>query len=278
MLAVTIIVIRIFAAMGQFIGAGTLLLTDIRAVHDIDAMIRTSDAGPSHPDLQSAVQIERMTITAVHFGYPGREKILENFSFQFLKGCTYAVVGPSGSGKSTLADIMLGLLPPDHGAVTVNDGQMLRSARARLLLVEQQPKIFSTSIRENLLMGFEAPDEKLWEALRLVDLEHTVRSMGDGLSTVLSYQGENLSGGQRQRIGIARALVRSPDLLILDEATSALDAATRTVVLPNVRRHMRNGILVMITHDPHLAEMADTVLDFQQVQAAFVRSQDATVV
>jgi ABC-type multidrug transport system fused ATPase/permease subunit len=130
-----------------------------------------------------------------------------------------------------------------------------------MILVEQQPRIFSGSLRENLLFGFEAPDEILWSALRAVDLEEMARTMRDGLETVLNYQGDNFSGGQRQRVGIARALIRNPSVLVLDEATSALDGKTRLVVMKNIREQMRGGILVSITHDPALAGEADVTLD-----------------
>ncbi len=92
------------------------------------------------------------------------------------------------------------------------------------MLVEQQPKIFSTTVRENLLFGYQADDAALWAALRMVDMQEQVESMRNGLDTTLSYLGENLSGGQRQRIGIAQRPGAQARLLILDEATSALDS------------------------------------------------------
>ena len=145
--------------------------------------------------------------------------------------------------------------------MSVNDGRLsLQGARARFMLVEQQPKIFSTTVRENLLFGFVASDEALWSALRMVDMEGQVRSMRGGLDAPLSYLGENLSGGQRQRIGIARALVRNPGLLVLDEATSALDASTRALVVGNIRRQLSTGIIVFITHDPEIADLADELM------------------
>jgi ABC-type bacteriocin/lantibiotic exporter with double-glycine peptidase domain len=272
LLGVTIIIIRVFASMGQFITAGTLLLTDLRAVGDIETLVSRSGQ-PSGAAPQPAIHaVESIALSDVDFGYGARVRILDHVSVQFEKGNTYAIVGPSGSGKSTLADIMLGLVSPDAGRVTINADRLpLSAARGRLMLVEQQPKIFSTTLRENLLFGFRATDERLWEALRLVDLEYTVKHLRNGLDTVLSYQGENFSGGQRQRIGIARGLIRDPDVLILDEATSALDIATRKIVVSNIRNHMRNGILVLITHDPHQAELADTVFDFGK----FSRDQPA---
>lgn len=265
LLAVTIIVIRIFASMGQFITSGTLLLTDVRAVGDIDSLISNTGDAPPDEALPTIESVDSIVLQDVDFGYGARVRILDNLSLKFEKGKTYAIIGPSGSGKSTLADIMLGLVSPDRGTVTVNSGHPPQAARDKLLLVEQQPKIFSTTLRENLLFGSRAADERLWEALRLVDLEDSVRHMRNGLDTLLSYQGENFSGGQRQRIGIARALVRNPDVLILDEATSALDVATRKTVLGNVRHHMRTGILVLITHDPQQAQLVDTVIDFKRL-------------
>jgi ABC-type bacteriocin/lantibiotic exporter with double-glycine peptidase domain len=267
LLAVTIIVIRIFASMGQVISVGSLLLTDLRAVGDIDSLIRKPGAPFAAHNVHAGARIETVALRGIDFGYGERTRILKGFSFEFKKGKTYAIVGPSGSGKSTLADLILGLVMPDSGTVIVNDGrQPLNAVRGQFMLVEQQPKIFSTTMRDNLLFGSEAPDERLWEVLRLVDLEHTAKHMRNGLDTKLTYQGENLSGGQRQRIGIGRALVRNPDVLILDEATSALDRATREIVLGNVRHHMRDGVLILITHDRHLSDQADTVLDMQGLQ------------
>jgi ATP-binding cassette subfamily B protein len=262
LLAVTIIVVRIFASMGQFITSGTQLLTDLRAVKDVDLLVRISEEhGTGHPP-QSGVAVDSVTLEAVDFGFGERARILGNFNFRFERGRSYAIVGPSGSGKSTLADVMLGLVRPDRGQVLVNgDPQLLPSVRDRMILVEQQPRIFSGSLRENLLFGFEAPDEILWSALRAVDLEEMARTMRDGLETVLNYQGDNFSGGQRQRVGIARALIRNPSVLVLDEATSALDGKTRLVVMKNIREQMRGGILVSITHDPALAGEADVTLD-----------------
>jgi ABC-type multidrug transport system fused ATPase/permease subunit len=232
LLAVTIIIIRIFAALGQFIGHGSILITDVRAIHDIDALTKTSGYTADLPAPEAATAVESLELRNVDFGFVAHAPLLKDFSYRFSKGRTYAIVG------------------------------------AKLMLVEQQPRIFSATLRENLLFGFAASDESLWEALRLVDLDSTVRHMRQGLDTVLSYQGENFSGGQRQRIGIARALIRKPDMLVLDEATSALDAATRSAVIANVKHWLRDGVLVMITHDPHMRELADEVVDFEQVRNA----------
>jgi ATP-binding cassette subfamily B protein len=206
----------------------------------------------------SKQEIDSLSLAHIDYGYAAHEKVIHDLSFRFEHGKTYAIIGPSGSGKSTLADILLGLVPPQSGTVAVNDGRLvLGDVLGRIMLVEQQPKIFSTTVRDNLLFGHQADDATLWAALQMVDMQEHIGSMRAGLDTPLSYLGENLSGGQRQRIGIARALVRNPDVLILDEATSALDARTRALVVHNIRQHLQNGIIVFITHDAEIADLAD---------------------
>lgn len=263
--AATIIIIRIFASLGQFVTAGSQLITDIRAVKDIGGLINLAEAGPvvllSHADLS----IKSLALQHVSFGYGDRGTVLSDVSFRFEAGNAYAIVGPSGAGKSTLADILLGLTVPDRGVILVNDGRMpIEAARNRFMLVEQQSKIFSTTLKENLLLGVDVPDEELFSAMELVNLDGMVRSLDKGMDTRLTYLGENFSGGQRQRLGIARALIRKPEVLILDEATSALDPVTRTEVVSKLRAYMRHGIIIFITHDAEIAELADEVLSIGQ--------------
>lgn len=265
MFAGTVIVIRIFASLGQMITAGSQLLTDIRAVGDIRALTGTSEPVASKPFDKPRQDIDSLSVAHLDYGYAAHDRVIQNLSFRFEHGKTYAIIGPSGSGKSTLADILLGLVPPQAGTVSVNDGRLsLDDVAGRIMLVEQQPKIFSTTVRDNLLFGHHASDEALWAALEMVDMQGQIKSMPHGLDTPLSYLGENLSGGQRQRIGIARALIRNPDVLILDEATSALDSATRALVVHNIRQHLQHGIIVFITHDAQIADLADERLMLQR--------------
>ena len=263
----TIIIIRVFASLGQMVTAGSQLLTDVRAVKDIGALVELAQEEQSVADIAAPVPVRALSLQQVSFGYGDRGRVLDGVSFCFEAGHTYAIVGPSGAGKSTLADILLGLSVPDSGAVTVNEGCLpLQAARARFMLVEQQPKIFSTTVKENLLLGASAGDDVLYAALETVNLDSMVRSLAQGLNTRLTYLGENFSGGQRQRLGIARALIRQPDVLILDEATSALDPDTRIEVVAKLRTRMRGGIIIFITHDPEIAALADEVLPIGEPQ------------
>lgn len=257
----TIIVIRVFASLGQMVTAGSQLLTDLRAIKDIGVLVNLAQEDLHEEAVPASAAVHTLDLQNVSFGYGDRGRVLHDVTFRFNAGKTYAVVGPSGAGKSTLADILLGLSSPDSGTVSVNDGKVhLAAARARFMLVEQQPKIFSTSVKENLLLGARAEDDAIHAALDTVNLEGMVRALAKGLDTRLTYLGENFSGGQRQRLGIARALIREPDVLILDEATSALDPVTRIEVVAKLRERMRNGIIIFITHDPEIAALADDVL------------------
>lgn len=257
----TIILLRVFASLGQMVTAGSQLLTEIRAVKDIGALVELAQE-KQDATLEAAVdRVRTLALQQISFSYGDRGRVLSDISFRFEAGHTYAVVGPSGAGKSTLADILLGLSVPDSGQVVVNEGRIaLGAERANFMLVEQQPKIFSTTVKENLLLGAHASDEELYAALESVNLDGLIRSLDKGLDTRLSYLGENFSGGQRQRLGIARALIRKPEVLLLDEATSALDPETRVEVVGKLRARMRHGIIIFITHDPEIAALADEVL------------------
>ncbi len=265
----TVIVIRIFASLGQMVAAGSQLLTDLRAIKDIGALVSFARADQRVASGEGSPPIRSLDLQRITFGYGDRGRVLDDISFRFEAGHTYAIVGPSGAGKSTLADILLSLSVPDSGNVVVNDGAVpLEVARRRFMLVEQQPKMFSSTIRDNLLLGARADDEQVFAALEAVNLDGMVRSLEQGLDTRLTYLGENFSGGQRQRFGIARALVHSPDVLILDEATSALDSNTRAEVVAKLRARMRDGIIIFVTHDPEIVVLADEVLSIGGLAAS----------
>jgi ATP-binding cassette subfamily B protein len=251
------------------VAAGMQILTDMRAVGDIGGLLEIARQNTDVPVHGAHVPIQTLSLQQVSFGYDDRGRVLHDVSFEFHSSHTYAIVGSSGSGKSTLADIVLGLTTPDSGSLLVNGGGIPMSvARARFMLVEQQPKIFSSSVKENLLMGLNATDAELYAVLEIVNLDDMVRSLEQGMDTRLTYLGENFSGGQRQRLGIARALLRHPDVLILDEATSALDPQTRLQVVAKLRERLRNGIIIFITHDEEIAAMADEVLKIEKGMAA----------
>ncbi|GAA0554668.1 ABC transporter ATP-binding protein [Actinomadura welshii] len=165
--------------------------------------------------------------------------VLHDVSFATAPGRTIAVVGPTGSGKSTLTSLLVRLVDPADGSVLL-DGTDLREVRQggiaeTAALVPQQTFLFDDTVRGNVTLGLDVPDERVWEALRLAQAEGFVAALSDGLDTKVGELGATLSGGQRQRLALARALVRRPRLLVLDDATSSVDPQVEARILQNLR-------------------------------------------
>jgi ABC-type multidrug transport system fused ATPase/permease subunit len=265
--AATTILIRLFLSLGALMTAGGALLIDGRAAKDLGLLVdihRAPHVPRTVPGRGDGPALERVELCGVHYAYDRVRAVLDDLCLNLQRGNCYSLVGSSGTGKSTLADLLLGLVVPNRGRILMNgreiDGGRLRG---RVILVEQQPRIFSVSVRENLTLGLDVTDTDVKAALEAVELKTFVESLPDGLDTQLDYQGSNLSGGQRQRLSIARALLRRPEVLILDEATSALDARTEKLVIQSLKRAMHDGILIFITHDPEVAAVADETIDLQ---------------
>jgi ATP-binding cassette, subfamily C, bacterial len=203
------------------------------------------------------VSLERVTINY------GEVEALADVSLDIPAGRTVAIVGPSGAGKSTVADVILGLLLPAHGRLTV-DGVPITPERTegwrRIVgYVPQESFLFHDTIRANLRWAApEATDDELWEALRASAGDFVHRLPG-GLDAVVGDRGSLLSGGERQRIALARALLRRPRLLMLDEATSALDSENERIVQNAIDGlHGRVAILI-ITHRLSTVRHADVI-------------------
>ncbi|MEU5866751.1 ABC transporter ATP-binding protein [Nonomuraea sp. NPDC047529] len=179
------------------------------------------------------------------------------------RGTFTVVTGAVGAGKTTLVRALLGLLPLDAGTITWNGrpvpdpGSFLVPGRAAY--ASQIPRLFSETLRENLLLGLPAGDDDLGRALELAAFEEDLAAMPDGLETVVGPRGVRLSGGQAQRATAARALVRAPELLVVDDVSSALDVGTENLLWERVARHGPATLLVVSTRRAAL-ERADQVV------------------
>lgn len=211
------------------------------------------------PLISREIRLENVTM------HHGRAPVLDNASLAIPAGSLTAILGPSGAGKSTLADLLVRFLDPVSGSVTI-DGTDLRELsltdlRARVLLVDQAPFLFNASIAENIAFARpEATIEQVTAAASAAGLDPLIARLCQGLATRTGERGLALSAGERHRIAIARALLRQPDVLILDEPTAALDEETERVVALGLRRALPHATLIVITHKPALAEMADHVI------------------
>jgi len=239
------------------------MLPDLVAVLALESRLDSRElTGPARREpvhLRQAVRLE-----SVSFRYEeDADPALVSVDLTIPAGQTTAIVGPSGAGKSTVADLLLGLIVPGQGHVLVDGtpltAEVLPAWRERIGYVPQDSFHFHDTLRANLLWARpEASEDELWEALD-VAAAGFVRSLPQGLDTVLGDRGVRLSGGERQRVALARALIRRPALLILDEATSSLDSENERRVQDAIERlHGRLTILV-ITHRLTTVRYADSI-------------------
>jgi ATP-binding cassette subfamily B protein len=191
-----------------------------------------------------------------------RGRVLDGVSFRARAGRTLAIVGASGSGKSTIADLVVRLLDPDSGSITL-DGVDLRALRLADLrrhvrVVEQEPTLFHASIDENVRYARpEAGDAEVADAIEAAGLASFVAALPEGRRTMVGDRGLALAAGERQRIALARALLANPSVLVLDEPSAALDPAAERRVLEGYRRVMRGRTVIVISHRIELVRAAD---------------------
>ncbi|WP_083913033.1 ABC transporter ATP-binding protein [Rubritalea marina] len=212
-------------------------------------------------------EFEALELQQVSYQYPNTETaVVQQLSLSLKQGESIAFVGETGCGKSTLVNVILGLLQPQSGSVSVNGQDIyanLHAWRKMLGYIPQTIFLIDDSIRANIAFGVPAKEvnqTKLQEVIEAACLADFVASQSEGLDTEIGERGVRLSGGQRQRIGIARALYFEPQLLILDEATSALDNATEIKVMQAIENAKKNRTLIMIAHRLTSIENCDRVI------------------
>lgn len=219
----------------------------------IAASARASDGATESDDgmrFSDAIRVE-----GVSYGYDSETgPVLEDVTLTIHKGESVGIVGHTGAGKSTLVDLLLGLLEPARGRITV-DGRDLR-AHARwwqreVGYVPQAFYILDDTLRRNIAFGVpdaEIDEERVAQAVRVAQLEEVVARLPEGLETVVGERGIRLSGGERQRVVIARALYRNPQVLVFDEATSALDLQTERELVRAIDALHGTITLIVIAH------------------------------
>lgn len=215
-----------------------------------------------HSGFTGSVKLSR-----VFLKYQGANDFaVKNVSLTVGEGEVLALVGPSGSGKTSSVDIILGIIEPTQGSSEVSGVTPLEAIKkwpGAIGYVPQDVMIANTTIRENVLLGFESTtdfDQQVWSALKIAQLDEFVESLPDGLDTKVGDRGAKLSGGQRQRLGIARAMFTNPKLLVLDEATSALDGSTEASISEAIQAMRGDVTVVMIAHRLSTVRAADKVI------------------
>lgn len=218
------------------------------AIRDMD-MDSSKQVDYPAVSLDQEIQVEDLT-----FRYPDTEEaVLSNVNVTIPKNKSVAFIGPSGAGKTTMVDLILGVLKPQTGRILVDGRDISESYRGwhdKIGYIPQTIYMLDDTIRNNIAFGQQETidDARIWEALRQAQLDEFVKSLDEGLDTVIGEAGVRLSGGQRQRIGIARALYRRPEVLVLDEATSALDTETEAAVMEAIDSLQGRMTMLIIAH------------------------------
>jgi ABC-type multidrug transport system fused ATPase/permease subunit len=211
-------------------------------------------------------------INNISFNYPGNPKtILKNLTLEITKGKKIGIQGTSGEGKTTLLDIILGLLKPDQGLLTIDDIPYNYSEfqlNGLVGYVPQEIYLLDDTIKNNIIYGRSSitnVEAKMSEAIQKSGLTDFIESLPLKLETVTGERGIRLSGGQRQRIAIARALFNKPDILVLDEATSALDSITENEIMKQIKL-LKNITVLIVTHRIQTLDDCDKIYKLENGQ------------
>ncbi|MAJ65134.1 MAG: thiol reductant ABC exporter subunit CydC [Alphaproteobacteria bacterium] len=220
-----------------------------------------------------------LTLDGLRFTYPGSNRAaIDGLSLTIQPGEHVGIVGHSGAGKSTLFALLLKTQTPDAGHIRWHDTDFTRIASDELYqqigVLTQSPRLFATSIRDNLLLGKpDASDAELMEACRLVALDGFVESLPNGLDTWLGEAGAKISGGQARRLTLARLLLKNPKLILLDEPTEGLDPVTERTVVEQMRSALAGRTVILITH--RLAPLGATDRIIRLEQGRITEDSDA---
>lgn len=225
----------------------------------------------AEPDFSYENFDPEIKIDNVSFRYPGRDKdVINDISLTIPIGSFAGFVGSSGAGKTTLIDLMLGVLQPNKGEVSISGFSprvAVKNFPGAISYIPQDVVVVNGTIRKNVTLGYEEgfiPDQYIWDALRIAQLDEFVNGLPDKLDSSVGDRGTKLSGGQRQRLGIARAMVTKPKLLVLDEATSAMDGALELNIGEAIQEMRGEVTIVMIAHRLSTVRNCDVIFHLSE--------------
>lgn len=270
--------------LGMFAYAAARIIPSISYIYRSAGLVKFSkpaidalyndffDGEPVAPHNQNAKQIlfrDKLILEDIEFRYPETHPILQHICFEIPAYSCVGLIGKTGVGKTTLSKILLGLLNPTSGRIIVDDiilgEQNIANWQALIGYVSQSVYLLDDSIANNIAFGIEneAIDWKQLEKVAKIAEIHDfiTQDLSEKYHTIIGERGVRLSGGQQQRLGIARALYRTPSVLIFDEATNALDHATENNILRNIRTLTDKLTIIMITHRLATLAICDHIVE-----------------
>jgi ABC-type multidrug transport system fused ATPase/permease subunit len=263
--------------LAKLVPAFVSVFTAAERLMELEDIPEEQQGEPCMISAPCGIRFEQVTF---NYGAPGQQPALKDFTIDFKPGTCTAVMGETGTGKTTLIRLLLALVKPQEGEISIYSNETSNTSptsstsqtsfsflsplhRCNFVYVPQGNTLLSGTLRENLQLGNpQATDQQMQEALRMACADF-VEELADGLDTYFSEQGGGLSEGQAQRIAIARALLRPGSIMLLDEATSALDAETEKKVLENILSNHRRTV-IFVTHRPAVVDYCDQVITIGQ--------------
>jgi ATP-binding cassette subfamily B multidrug efflux pump len=246
---------------------GLAAMDRIQEIFDARSSLIVEVSSTPKETIEGGIEFKDLT-----FRYPGEPNpVLRHIILKIEPGSTVALIGMIGSGKSSFAQLIPRIFDAEGDSIYI-DGQPIREIpldrlRSHIAFVDQEPFLFSTSIRNNIAMGRSgATDEEIDAIVRCVHLTPDLERWPQGLETVVGERGVSLSGGQKQRIALARALIRNPKILILDDAFSSLDIETEAIIVSNIRRVTGSLTTILITHRLTITQWVDQILVMERGQ------------
>ena len=240
---------------------------------DLRSLFSVLKIEPEIKDKKNAIEMsfEKTDIEFknVSFSYDNKRDVLNKINFKIPSGSSLAIVGPTGAGKSTISRLLFRFYDVSSGSILVN-GKDVRditqvSLRKNIGVVPQDTVLFNDTIYYNLSYGKINADEKeIWEVARRAKLSELIKTLPDGMSTVVGERGLKLSGGEKQRVAIARTLLKNPPILILDEATSSLDTLTEKEIKVSLNNLAKKRTSIIIAHRLSTIVDADKILVFEK--------------
>jgi len=255
-----------FEAVGPLSQALQLMPATAQAVERIREL---ADAPPALPEPEPGQQPDgyRIELQGVSCGYTNGPAVLEQFSLVLAAGERVAVVGASGSGKSTLVELLL-RFRPYQGSITIGGAELSELAPDELsrlvAALPQQPHLFNSTIRDNILLGRTVDDQQLVELLEDCGLSEWIATLPQGLDTPVGETGSGVSGGEARRIALARTLLTDVPVVLLDEPTEGLDGAAEQVVVQRLQQRLAGKSVLLVTHRPAALALAQRVVRIGQ--------------
>lgn len=259
---------RILPSINRIINCLQTIRNNLSSINNIIKEISLKKNMIEFPNIEKFnYKSDEINIKNLSYSYPNTIKTsLNSINMTIKKGETVGIIGQSGSGKSTLLDIILGLLPLEKDEnISIFGNKLNASAQSwqkEIGYVSQNIYLTDDTIKKNIALGIEdnlINKEKLFKSIELSQLEDFINKLENGVNSIVGERGGKISGGEKQRIGIARALYKSPSVLVLDEATSSLDLKNEELIIETINSLKRKKTIIIVSHRPSTVKICDTV-------------------